>query len=209
MSYTPLSPRGTTKNCTDWAQYELPGSSATATLCHGGNYDGEVFNVCPSRDECRLATLRPKPQSTVLASTSGVRGGWARPASSTGTTVHSPTLPARQAPAAARPANLPTPWVPPNMPATRPAGSLAAEYYRRVEAPVVPPTTLPVVMQTPYAQQSHSPAGSMTPTFIPRDDESIPMRLAKNITQGALGSAGWHLYSLANSIDFFPHARST
>jgi hypothetical protein len=60
-------------------------------------------------------------------------------------------------------------------------------------------------MQTPFAPP---PAVTgISPVFIPVEGESTFFRFLKNAMQGALASSGFHLFGLAQTIDFFPHER--
>lgn len=71
-----------------------------------------------------------------------------------------------------------------------------------VPFPVQPPMEWPRAMQTQYVAPTLQASGA-TPTFLPADGESIPARLAKNIAQGCVGASGWHIFSMAQSIDMF------
>lgn len=71
-----------------------------------------------------------------------------------------------------------------------------------VPFPVQPPQEWPRAMQTQYVAPTLQASGA-TPTFLPADGESIPARLAKNIAQGCVGASGWHVFSMAQSIDMF------
>lgn len=74
---------------------------------------------------------------------------------------------------------------------------------------VVPKDDVPLAMRTPYvAPTGIQPGGEMTPTFLPREGESLIGRFGKNAAQGALGSIGWQLYNLARSVDFFAPTKS-
>jgi len=70
-------PSGKLKNCDDWAEYEGPGRSTFANLCNGGSYEGEVWQVCPSRLECRAATYRQNNPGIQVLASQGSGGGFA------------------------------------------------------------------------------------------------------------------------------------
>lgn len=67
--------------------------------------------------------------------------------------------------------------------------------------PVVPPTTHPAGMQSPYA---HDPLFQhQIPVFVPTSSEDIGMRLFFNILQSMVASAGYALFSYARVVDLF------
>jgi hypothetical protein len=183
---------GHRKNCDQWALYEEPRSSPTANLCHGGFYGNEWHGPCASMTDCRLHTIRKKNQETNQ-----------RPFTTRGSTVVASTQ---------RPPSATNPWHPNReIPATSPqaiGNSTALAKYQelRSKTATTPPDTVPYVMRTPYVTPVAS-HGEMTPTFLPMEGEGIIQRLFKNMAQGAVGSAGWHVYDLARSTDWFTPKR--
>ena len=80
----------------------------------------------------------------------------------------------------------------------------AQQGYAYAPQPVVPPETYPRVMQTPYTvPMPVQPVGSVSPTFLPRSDESVWSRLGKNVAQGWLNSTGWHVFDYTRNVDLF------
>lgn len=208
---------GKMKNCGTFAEWE-EGHSGSAAMCNGGLYDGDSYDVCPSRGECFKAT-------------NGQSDGDRRylPVMNAGRTqivgqtpTASPAQPAQQgrwrppyadayerymgAPTTV-PAKTGTGGLPPAKPA-QPAqpGQLTyptAPYPMYVPTPVQPPQQFPQAMQTPFAAPIPFHAGGVTPTFLPEGDESILGRLGKNIGQGMIGSFGWHVFDFARNVDMF------
>ena len=80
---------------------------------------------------------------------------------------------------------------------------LPPELIAHLAQPIMPPKDFPEQMQTPYLAPRPVPSMGVTPTFLPGEDESVWSRLGKNVTQGAIGSTGWHLFDFARSVDFF------
>lgn len=72
----------------------------------------------------------------------------------------------------------------------------------RVHAtPVVPPSTHPAGMQTPFA---HDPMyAHQVPIFMPATNEDIGLRLFLNILQGMIAAAGFTLFSYTRAVDLF------
>lgn len=56
-------PTGKRKNCETWAEYEPSGKSEFANLCNGGWFDGDYWEPCSSRLDCRKATYLGRSRS--------------------------------------------------------------------------------------------------------------------------------------------------
>lgn len=214
---TGLAVRGQTgrmKNCNSWAEYETPGSSTTANMCNGGWFKGESYNECESKADCLAATLQktggysadqrrhlpvhtnePKPfgssarpGSTIVGGTPNLADhlrGWGNWPGGAPTTI--PRAEVSMRPTVA----LPTPM----------------QVNAPLPFPIQPPQEWPAAMQTPYAGPTPVMSGGMTPTFLPRKDESVWARLGKNIAQGWLGSTGWQIFDLSRTVDLFGHRK--
>lgn len=220
---------GKMKNCGSkdgvpiWADYE-EGHSGSAALCNGGIFDNDSYDACPSRPECQRATEinrieeEDRKRRLPVLSTNGRLGSTqivgATPAAQR--SAMNPTEPAD-----------PTRWRPtydanrPTMPARstqlpqQPQQQYYDTRYREREQsyphyapqPVMPPQQFPMAMQTPYAAPVPFHAGGISPTFLPDRDESLPLRLLKNVGQGAIASTGWHVFDFARTVDFFGRRR--
>lgn len=211
-------PTGRMKNCSSWGEYETPGSTTTANMCNGGWYKGEYYNECESKADCLAVTVRSnngrtadgkrylptmsngytnnekpfgaRPGSQIVGGTPNLADqirGWG-----TWTPSMPTTIPKAAADSAMKPqVSMPTPMqVPVPLP-----------------YPVQPPSEWPSAMQTPYAGPTSALAGGITPTFLPQEGDSIMGRLARNIVQGWIGSAGWHTFDYARSVDMFGNPR--
>jgi hypothetical protein len=67
--------------------------------------------------------------------------------------------------------------------------------------PVVPPTTHPAGMQTPFA---HDPMFQhQIPVFIPTHTDDIGIRMVLNMFQSMLAAAGYSIFSYARVVDLF------
>lgn len=187
---------GKKKNCTSWAEYEAPGTSSTAAMCHGGRYNGSFYQPCPSRHECRTVTIdqtRRGPSLPILNPTGAGMGlrsiASQRPIEST--THFRPmnfgqsTLPAATGPQQRQPQQ-------------------PQRYYEsQFSHPVMPPDDYPAAMRTPYASATTLHGGGVSPTFLPREGENLFERLGKNILQGALSACGWHIFDYTRAVDIF------
>jgi hypothetical protein len=219
---------GKMKNCGTFAEWE-EGHSGSAAMCNGGIYDGDSYDVCPSRGECQRAMVRQaeQPDNRYL------------PVMGNGRTQIVGQTPAARP---AQPAGQPGPmqqWRPPyadsyerymGAPTTIPArtssgGGLAparpaqpaaqpgqinyptSPYPMYVPTPIQPPQQFPQAMQTPFAAPVPFHAGGVTPTFLPEDGEGIFTRLGKNIGQGMIGSFGWQVFDFARNVDMFGRKR--
>ena len=190
---------GKLKNCTSWAEYEMPNASSTAVLCNGGGrYNGNWYNRCPSADDCRAATYRRDDTKTHLPLHRE------RPFGGSGSSVVASTPGLMQRP------DLFDRWGS-RLPATIPAARTTTALDPRgspYPGPIIPPQDYPAGMRTPYVTPSRT-GGGITPTFLPGEEEGIFERLAKNIGQGLIGATGWHIFEMAQSVDFFPAKRKT
>ncbi len=181
-------PTGKLKNCDTWAQYEPPtAATTTKALCNGGNYQGEHQAPCPSRYDC-------------VAVTPNFDDGRIRPPLFNPTSVQ--TL-------ATTPTSFGGPRVPVSMPQNSRYGQQPVPQVQQPlfhpgygPVPVQPPEHYPARMQSPYVQSPTAPMG-ITPTFLPMDNEHIATRIAKNAFQGSIGAIGWHIFSMAQSLDFW------
>jgi hypothetical protein len=75
-------------------------------------------------------------------------------------------------------------------------------------------TTQPAAVQqaprdpsNPYLSTPQAPRNQLgpSPTFLPDPEEGVMTRTGKNIAQGWLASTGWHIFDMAQQVDFFPH----
>ncbi len=190
-------PTGKMKNCMEWALYEPPKSSPEAGLCNGGWVDGDWYDECPAKYDCRRATKEAaeKKRSLPVMNPSKPFGRQSG-TKVIGSTSHFepyqmtpwPTsLPTKQAKDSDE--QLPPGWMQPAHP--------------MFPSPIVPPAAYPQAMQTPFVAPTPFHAGGITPTFLPRGKHDILPRLGKNIMQGWIGSAGWHVFDFARSVDMF------
>lgn len=215
---------GKMKNCQLWAAYET-GNSGTAAMCNGGHYDGDYYEPCPVRFQCKnetdskrhLPVMNP-PQpfggTRIIASTPNLsqqqqqqyRRGEDHPFFS------DPQRWRREH--EARMATMPTsmPGRPQQVGGAQPARANnqpvdgwfpTAPYPAYYPQPVSPPPQYPPAMQTPYASPIPFHAGGITPTFLPAPGESVWSRLGKNVGQGMIGAFGWQVFDLARNVDFF------
>ena len=215
---------GRMKNCSFWAAYEA-GNVGTAAMCNGGHYEGDYYEPCPVRYQCKSDTdnkrhlpvmnpTQPFGGTRILASTPNIQqdrqqqGEWRR---------DQPFFadPGRwRREHEQRMANLPTsvPRRPEQVGGARPANPVNYEHMSGFPSvpyptyyphPVSPPPQFPPAMQTPYASPIPFHAGGITPTFLPAPGESVWSRLGKNVGQGMIGAFGWQVFDLARNVDFF------
>lgn len=183
---------GKKKNCETWAAWEPNGSSPTAALCHGGTYDRDVFEPCPSRSACYQATAaltepddgkRHLPVQQTRPSMNGYQA--------------SPQFPPRAVPANAQ-------YRPPyTQPTTMPTQVARPQYEAQYPQPVMPPPEFPAAMRTPYAAGAPVYSGGISPTFLPGDNDSNLERLVMNAAQGAISAVGWHIFDFSRAVDLF------
>lgn len=207
---------GKMKNCGSWAEYE-EGHGGSAAMCNGGIYDGDSYDPCPSQPECRNVTFREleaQRRHLPIVQRSGTQIVGATPAAQQQAQrseswrdtyaryANSPTtMPMRNGMAPARPSA-----VQPNQPGTVQYQG-GAPYPIHVPTPVQPPAQFPQAMQTPFAAPVPFHMGGVSPTFIPDGDEGIFERLAKNVGQGMIASAGWHVFDFSRNVDMFGRRR--
>lgn len=181
-----IGPTGHVKNCNAWAAYEEKDSpDSTKTLCHGGRYNGDWWQPCPSKADCKAATEAARM----------VDAG--RPV------THLPVVQG-QSPFARSVTPMSTTRIPTAMSSFRPtvASAVPQPQYAHpgMPVPVQPPETYPASMRSTYAAGGmHGPS----PVFIPRAGEGVMARLGKNMVQGAFGALGFHIMGMAQSVDFF------
>lgn len=179
------------RNCNVWAEYEAPGTSETAALCNGGWAEGSQHDPCPARFSCRSATqARKKGEARAVSQSTQYRlPQIQRPsrilASTGGHAMQRTSVPTIQPRQHTAPTTLPTRQVP------------------QVPAPPADPTN--PYLSTPRAPHTVGPS----PTFLPNEADTVFNRLGKNVMQGWVSSLGWHLFDMAQQVDFFPrkHAR--
>lgn len=184
---------GKMQNCTEFGEYEPPSSPLPGkALCQGGFFEGEWYNPCPVREECR-ANVIAKKQATIneMQQKTNERK-----------LVNPFTIPSLRGP------GLPT-----QHPQARTAEQVKAGLNAAVDAAqrtvdahtprvVQPAKDAPPGMRTPFAAVAQT-FGEVSPTFLPQEGESIWDRLWKNIVQGLISTIGWHIYNMARVIDFF------
>lgn len=200
-------PTGKPKNCSTWAEYEEKGSSTTAALCHGGYFDNDYYDTCPSKNDCQLATIRKKHEPRLSSPPI------LNPARNSSTVLgQTPNVAQRVTPQpqyypypqpSLHPQKVPPAYsgLPTSIPA-RPASHPTSGYPHY--QPVMPPADYPVAMQTPYGAPMHVGAeGAASPTFLPQSSEGTFSRLGKNVAQGMMSAAGWHVFSYMRYVDIF------
>lgn len=95
MPFQAQGPYGHPKNCNEWAKYEAPATSDSATLCNGGWFEGTYYPICPSRAECKEETIRKDTRRLPIVNPQRTFGGSRLLAS---TERHVPvSMPTRQA----------------------------------------------------------------------------------------------------------------
>lgn len=192
MSDLVVGPYGQPKNCRSWAEWEPPGSSPTATLCHGrGRHEGHWYDPCPSRFSCKVATEKKQQEE---------REERAR----TRLTVLNPAKPYNAQPVVSTPnfRSNATPTVA-TLPQKREYPYHAAAVGHHTPIPVVPPQEFPVAMQVPYVHNPVVQGLAMSPTFLPTEGEGHIARIMKNAAQGALSGMAWHVFNYSFSVDLF------
>ena len=189
------------KNCNEWALFEPRHSSASAAMCNGGYYDGDRYPECPSKYDCKAATVKKEKGKRALPVMNPSRPF------STRTIGGTPNLPKFERASPFAWTSLPTkngeqvevdedetPW-------HYPYGQFPMAV---VPPPVMPaPGQYPLAMQTPYARPTPTHMGGITPTFLPVGKHDIFSRLGKNIAQGMIGATGWHIFDFARTVDLF------
>lgn len=138
------------------------------------------------------------PTTTVIASTPSASVDWSR-----GSSAALAEAQVRLAAATARLASPGTPVAQANAkPGQSPYKYSGVTPDPRVHTtPVVPPSTHPVGMQSPFAQDPsfYNPV----PVFVPTHVDDIGPRLLLNILQSMLASAGLSIFSYARAVDLF------
>lgn len=213
---------GRMKNCQTWAAYET-GNGGTAAMCNGGYYEGDYYEPCPVRFQCKSDTdnkrhlpvmnpSQPFGGTRIIASTPNIQ--------QVQNQGHRPDHPFFSDPQRwrreheQRMSGLPTsmPGRPPQVGGAQPSrqaqptqstGFPSVPYPTYYPHPVSPPSQYPPAMQTPYASPIPFHAGGITPTFLPAAGESVWSRLGKNVGQGMIGAFGWQVFDLARNVDFF------
>jgi len=221
------------KNCQEWALYEPPGTSPEAVMCNGGGwYEGDYYEECPSKFDCKRAMRHPhedvredRRSLPVLNPSRPFSNG--NQSQVLGGTTNLPAL-VPYTPQPYTPVSLPTLPTPGQQPlGGQPPRAQPVQQARAPQAPqappeqawttfaapmippspypspMVPPQQFPAPMQTPFAQPMPLYGPGITPTFLPTEKESIFGRLAKNIAQGWVGATGWHVYDFARNVDMF------
>lgn len=215
--YAVMGPTGRKKNCTSWAEYETPQSTTTANMCNGGWFSGDYYNECEAKADCLADTLRKNGGKTadgkrylptVQGSYTNNEKPFGRPGSQIvgGTTNLADQLRGWGSWTPSMPSTIPKASVDP---LTKPSVSMPTPMQVPIPLPypVQPPAEWPKAMQTPYAGPTSAMAGGITPTFLPQQGDSIAGRLMRNIIQGWIGSAGWHTFDYARSVDMFGNRR--
>lgn len=215
------SQTGRMKNCQEYAEWE-EGHSGESAMCNGGIFDGDTYDPCPSREPCRAATQNkyhldvvgnrgyaPSNRTQIVGNTrptaSPSENGWrlASRAIEAGKRLYSAPTTMAAAGGPAQSAGMARP----SQPQPGQAHYPGVPYPMYVPTPVQPPQQFPQAMQTPFAAPIPFHAGGVSPTFLPDQDEGILSRLGKNIGQGMIASAGWHIFDFARNVDMFGRRR--
>lgn len=187
---------GRTQNCNNFGTWVGADQAASNKYkkCHGGiitrDDERHYYRPCGIREECKAYTLDARP--TVLDPYMARR--------------HLPIAPddPRRAQIIASTPNSPNYRImgrtitPDDLPNTM----------RQLSVPIkgVVPQTISQTTTTPagaaYAAFPGAPSG-VSPTFLPKKNESIFSRLFANIGNGIVASFGWHLFSYAQVVDIF------
>ncbi len=199
-------PTGKMKNCNEWALYESPGASLEANLCHGGWVEGDYYEECPARYDCKRATQKKQAEAESRSRSLPVLNP-AKPfgqRTSTrilgGTKPFEPYEPTKWSSYATTATSRPTK----KASSSEPQGHQEMPpVHPMFPAPVIPPESYPKAMQSPFAAPAPFHAGGITPTFLPNEKHGVFSRLAMNIAQGWVGSTGWHVFDFARSVDMF------
>lgn len=177
---------GKTMNCTSWGSYEIPGSSSSAALCHGGRFEGERWDTCQARHDCKQATIARATQSDGYRHLTVIQPEPLRP-TSPGISYQ----PREEAPSS----------VPARVSQEREWRERG--YTAQLPQPVLPPSSFPAAMRTPFVSAGEFAGALMSPTFLPDDGEEMVSRLGKNMTQGVLAAIAWQAFNFLRSIDIF------
>ncbi len=177
---------GKMKNCNKFGRYEEPNTSATAALCNGGVLEGELYYQCPSMVECVNRThQRQMAKNTthlpVMRQTLG--------SNVLASTLRTPPRTTEYVPYVWRP----------NGEAPAPRIAQPQPMQRQVQQQPGPVART----HAPYSNNVGVGGPNVSPTFMPRPDESIWSRLGKNVMQGWINSTGWHVFDYSRSIDLF------
>lgn len=225
-----IGPTNRNVNCRSWATYESPHSTDAASLCNGGWFDGREYAECASKDDCKAQTLRNndgcsqdgrryQQSNRQLPVLNNRERPFGSPQLIPGTTARQQVMnqPVRPQPFTFREMDIgeplptsirqnqyrsPQTQQPQRQDQQRQALVSPMQLNVPVPFPVQPPQEWPQAMQTQYVAPTLQASGA-TPTFLPADGEGIATRLAKNIAQGCVGASGWHVFSMAQSIDMF------
>lgn len=185
-------------NCDSWAEYETRGSSPSSNLCHGGYYDGDYFEACPARSECKQATKQ-------RAATSGRKR--TMPVLNAAKPVGSPRSGIRELATTSNLEKMETHFGKTPEWKTRtslPGKKTTTTAHTPAQVPVIPPKEYPVALRTPHmSPHPMAPTGGVTPTFLPDDKPDRFSRLGKNIAQGMIGVTGWHVHEYLRHVDMF------
>lgn len=192
------------QNCDTWASYESPGESPSATLCHGGNYEGTVYEPCSRLHECRAATMQ-NSSTPAYPSRTGNTGRQVL-----GSTIRNSL---RAAAGASQPTNQgpPTRTTLPQVPHTRhiPPRNVSQQQFNKPQYYQLSGTqkiqadhAYQGQVQEPQhtAQVSHVPSVT-SPIYMPDHNDGMGSRLAKNIFQGLTFSLGQQLSDYTRHVD--------
>lgn len=191
----------TSKNCDQWALYEEPGSSESANLCNGGEFDGEHYAPCPQRLSCRVATAKNDSTTStssfhgntgrrVLASTGGLNRGRSLPVMPSGQRG-----PNRHAGSPLKPMGNSTESFRERIARKQQENEKARQGRFRHHGTTVVPGE--------HAAQGPHVESETSPVFMPDNLDGIFTRWGKNIVQGAMFATGQQIADYTKHVDVF------
>jgi hypothetical protein len=202
------------QNCHEFGTYEPPGSHREfRTLCHGGYYNGDYYEVCPVRDKCRDFSINKRQLPVYNNPVEAARSQATRESQPVRTVNPNYRVSAFEPPnyyqiptvmpAGAQP--IPGTTQPPPNAAQPPRPAQQAAQAAQQQWPnfFKPPQSNPKGMRTPFL---HDPfVAGVSPSFLPNEEtgETTFERLLLNIIQGIFASIAWHIWSFLRTIDLF------
>ena len=175
-------------------------SEEARAMCHGGMYMGDLYDECPVRSECYLATIGKRKGSSLPQ---------LNPRAPLPLVAPPPELPRIEIPKLSfklgdygLPIETQLPQTPTRQIQEHAKTALEQAVRARMGATAPSAEALPG-MQTPYVAHTHHQAEVAPPTFLPQAGESTWDRLLKNIIQGMIAAFGWAIWKFAKTVDLF------